>query len=189
MRAWVARPANVPHTNRGRRAPADPPGRRRMYFYVRAASHPPVPEKLTRSAPQSAEYIVGSYVTVASATILVRTPQSRAFYMLTDPSRSTRCSPLWTTRYPPCRDAHTHMLTAPSLPPSQINYIWMQPWTLGTFLFWANRYLPFVDVILGIHGTSSSCPHPPARSPIHNRPSTSAICHEHQRGSALFLRE
>ncbi|KJA18893.1 hypothetical protein HYPSUDRAFT_69558 [Hypholoma sublateritium FD-334 SS-4] len=33
----------------------------------------------------------------------------------------------------------------------EINYIWMQPWTLGTFLFWANRYLPFVDVTLGMY--------------------------------------
>ncbi len=45
--------------------------------------------------------------------------------------------------------------TPASLNLPQINYIWLQPWTLGTFLFWANRYLPFLDVSLGMHGAST----------------------------------
>ncbi|KAF8203349.1 hypothetical protein BJ912DRAFT_352814 [Pholiota molesta] len=32
----------------------------------------------------------------------------------------------------------------------EVNYIWKQPWTLGTFLFWANRYLPFFDTIIAM---------------------------------------
>ncbi|KAF8966824.1 hypothetical protein BDZ97DRAFT_1806687 [Flammula alnicola] len=33
----------------------------------------------------------------------------------------------------------------------EINYIWQQPWTLGTILFAVNRYLPFVDTFMALY--------------------------------------
>jgi len=34
---------------------------------------------------------------------------------------------------------------------NEINYIWLQPWTLGSLLFMVNRYLPFLDTSLGLY--------------------------------------
>jgi hypothetical protein len=31
---------------------------------------------------------------------------------------------------------------------NQVAYVWAGPWTLGTFLFILNRYLPFVDIFI-----------------------------------------
>ncbi|KAF9476111.1 hypothetical protein BDN70DRAFT_882814 [Pholiota conissans] len=64
------------------------------------------------------EYIVGSNILTATATILV-----------------------W------------EILTTLD---DEINYIWKQPWTLGTFLFWANRYLPFFDTFIALRIQFSS---------------------------------
>lgn len=33
----------------------------------------------------------------------------------------------------------------------EINYVWFQPWTLGSFLFMINRYLPFIDTSMGLY--------------------------------------
>ncbi|KAF8152308.1 hypothetical protein B0H34DRAFT_112391 [Crassisporium funariophilum] len=61
----------------------------------------------------SREYIIGSNVLTASATVLVYD----VFLTLND----------------------------------EINYIWLQPWTLGTFLYWVNRYLPFADTFMALY--------------------------------------
>lgn len=33
----------------------------------------------------------------------------------------------------------------------EINYVWFQPWTLGSVLFMVNRYLPFIDTSMGLY--------------------------------------
>jgi len=33
----------------------------------------------------------------------------------------------------------------------EVAYVWTAPWTLGTVLFYLNRYLPFIDTFLSLH--------------------------------------
>ncbi|KDR66174.1 hypothetical protein GALMADRAFT_1204000 [Galerina marginata CBS 339.88] len=37
----------------------------------------------------------------------------------------------------------------------EVNFVWLQPFTFGTFLFFLNRYLPFVDTLMGLYLTMS----------------------------------
>ncbi|KAF8868117.1 hypothetical protein BD779DRAFT_1808778 [Infundibulicybe gibba] len=38
----------------------------------------------------------------------------------------------------------------------EIAYVWFAPWTPLKFLFFLNRYIPFVGIFMGIHSTSNS---------------------------------
>ena len=40
-------------------------------------------------------------------------------------------------------------------PDRQIEFVWSGPWSLGKFLFLANRYSPFIDTFISLHRKQS----------------------------------